>query len=111
LNIYDQQIAQGRMLMQFRQFKEKELKALQDIGAALKIASSPYVALSWGKQSSILMHQVFRVNTTIPGVFWVGPESDIIANFSEVARQFQEKWNIIYLEQFCEHDFKNTAKS
>jgi len=110
MNIYDKQIMQGKMLAQMPQFKEKETKALRDIEQALKISSTPYVALSWGKQSGVLMHLVFRVDPTVPGVFWRGPESDLIANFSEVAKQFQEKWKIKYIEQFCEHDFKNTAR-
>jgi 3'-phosphoadenosine 5'-phosphosulfate sulfotransferase (PAPS reductase)/FAD synthetase len=110
VNIYEKQLTEGLMLSKMPQFRLKVDKALKDIKIALSLSKNQYVALSWGKQSSVLMHLVFRVNQKIPGVFWRGPESDIIANFTEVSKQFINKWNIIYIEQYCEEDFKNTAR-
>jgi len=98
-NIYDQQLAAGRILALTPAWQRKEQKALNDITEMLRRSKSPYVALSWGKQSTCLMHMVFRVAPHIPGLFFREVESDIIANFNEIIAQFRDRWPIIYYEE------------
>lgn len=110
MNIFDQQIKEGRLWATLPQFKCKVLNAKRDIEAMLSLCPNSYVALSWGKQSSVLMHLVFSIVPNIVGVFWRGPESEIIANFNEVKEKFISKWPIKYCEEYCEQDFKKAAR-
>lgn len=110
MNLFDKQLKEGLFLSKMPQHKAKVTKALKDISFAISHTEKPYVALSWGKQSTVLMHLVFTLDTEIPGIFWKGPDSDIICNFNEIRDSFLNKWKIKYIEEYCEKDFKKTAK-
>lgn len=110
MGIFDNQLREGKMLAMLPAHKRKAEKAKADIIKMLELCQSPYVSLSWGKQSICLMHMVYTVNPNIEGVFWRGAETNIIADFDNVIKQFRAKWNINYQEQFCEYDFKNQAR-
>lgn len=110
-NIYDQQIAAGRILAMMPQWKRKEQKALDDIREMLRRCSRPYVSLSWGKQSTCLMHMVYRIAPSVDGWFFREVETDIIADFNSVIEQFLEKWPINYHEEMAYNaDIEGTAK-
>lgn len=108
--IYQQQINQGRILALLPDHKAKVKKAFADITHALSICNNPYVSLSWGKQSVVLMHLVYTVNPGIQAVFWRGEETNIINDFDDVIRQFIGKFPINYKEEFCKHSFKEQAR-
>ena len=98
-NIYDRQLAAGMTLAMTPRWQHKEKKAIADITVMLKRSRSPYVSLSWGKQSTCLMHMVYRVSPSIPGLFFREVESNIIANFDEVIADFTYSWPITYYEE------------
>lgn len=91
-------------------FADKVNKALDDIKHALTISHHPYVSLSWGKQSVVMMHLVWTVDKSIPAVFWRGEETSIINDFDEVIRQFCARYPLNYQEEFCQHSFKEQAR-
>lgn len=98
MGIYEQQLAQGKLLAMMPDHKRKVQKALADIQQMLGVCDAPYVSLSWGKQSICLMHLVYQVDQTIPGVFWREPETHIITDFDNVIEQFIERWAILYFD-------------
>ena len=91
-------------------FKFLENKAKQDIETLLKLTRKCYVSLSWGKQSTVLMHLVFSIDQNIPGVFWRGSETNILADYNDVIQTFLKKWKIKYSEEFCAANFKEQAR-
>lgn len=109
MGIYERQLAEGKLLAMMPDHKRKVQKALADIEQMLAACRSPYVSLSWGKQSICLMHLVYRVDQTIPGVFWRGPETHLIADFDDVMLEFCVAYPINYHEENCEYDFKKQA--
>lgn len=98
MGIYEQQLAQGRLLAMMPDHKRKVQKALADIRQMLAFCNAPYVSLSWGKQSICLMHLVYQIDQTVPGVFWREPETHIIADFDNVLEQFLSRWQITYFD-------------
>lgn len=110
MTIYEKQLAAGRMVAVLPPFAQKVTKALDDIRAMLTVAPTSYVALSWGKQSTVLAHLVFQVDATIPGVFWRGSETNIIADFNAVRDTFLTACPMPYQEEFCAVDFKTQAR-
>jgi 3'-phosphoadenosine 5'-phosphosulfate sulfotransferase (PAPS reductase)/FAD synthetase len=107
--IFEEQMKEGLILARMPEFQYKVIKAKNDIAVAMQRCTSPYVALSWGKQSIVLMHLVYSVSNQVPGVFWKGPESNIIADFDNVRDLFLSRFLIPYFELFCAEDFKKTA--
>jgi 3'-phosphoadenosine 5'-phosphosulfate sulfotransferase (PAPS reductase)/FAD synthetase len=110
MNLFETQLQEGRMVAGLPPFKRKVEKAQADIRAMLDRAPASYVALSWGKQSSVLAHLIYAINSTIPGVFWRGAETDIIADFNAVRDAFLTAWPMPYQEEFCDYDFKQQAR-
>ena len=110
MGIYDDQLRQGRLLALMPQYKKKVAKALEDIKQMLMLCKSPYVSLSWGKQSSTLMHMVYSLDSSVPALFFRGPDTNIIADFDKVMKQFQAKWPIIYFEIEREFSYKERAR-
>lgn len=110
MGIYEQQLAQGKLLAMMPDHKRKVQKALADIRQMLTVCDTPYVSLSWGKQSICLMHLVYQVDQTVLGVFWRGPETHLIADFDDVIPEFCITYPINYHEEFCETDFKTQAR-
>lgn len=110
MGLFETQIQEGRILSKLPQFRRKVENARSDIREMLYRAPAAYVALSWGKQSSVLAHLVYAINPTILGVFWRGAETDIIADFNTVRDTFLTAWPMPYIEEFCAYDFKRQAR-
>jgi 3'-phosphoadenosine 5'-phosphosulfate sulfotransferase (PAPS reductase)/FAD synthetase len=98
MGIFDNQLREGKMLALLPEHKKKVAKARADIEKMLELCQSPYVSLSWGKQSICLMHMVYTLAPNIPGLFFREPETHLIADFDNVIKQFCVKWNIIYFD-------------
>lgn len=98
MGIYERQLAEGRLLAMMPDHKRKVQKALVDIGQMLAVCQSPYVSLSWGKQSICLTHLVYQVDQTVPALFFREPETHLIADFDDVALEFCLAYSIIYFD-------------
>lgn len=79
------------------QFQRKVEQAKSTIREALAIAPA-YVACSWGKDSTVLLHLCQQVQSDIPAYFLGHSEQDLISNFSEIAFRYCEKFNPNYQE-------------
>lgn len=73
-------------------FKSKVDKAIAVIREALDIAPA-YVACSWGKDSVVMLHLCQQVMTDIPVMFAEGFFMDSYDNFSEVQRQYCDRFS------------------
>lgn len=98
MGIYERQLAEGKLLAMIPEHKGKVRKALADIGQMLSVCRSPYVALSWGKQSICLAHLVYQVDQTVPALFFREPETHLIADFDNVIKQFLSVYQINYFD-------------
>lgn len=98
MGIYEKQLVEGKLLAMMPDHKRKVQKSLTDIDQMLAVCNAPYVSLSWGKQSVCLMHMVYQIDQTVPGVFWREPETHIIADFDNVIEQFLSRWQINYFD-------------
>lgn len=77
-------------------FKRKVERSLAVIKEALAIGPA-YVAVSWGKDSVVMLHLCQQVQPDILAVFLGHSEQDLISNFSEVAELYCSKWSTNYL--------------
>jgi phosphoadenosine phosphosulfate reductase len=72
---------------QLPQFKLKVEKAKEVIAEALAIAPA-YVAVSWGKDSTGLLHLAQQVKSDIIAVSFTHREREMISNYSDVIEQY-----------------------
>jgi 3'-phosphoadenosine 5'-phosphosulfate sulfotransferase (PAPS reductase)/FAD synthetase len=76
---------------QLPQFKRKVEKARGVIAEALAIAEKPIVAVSWGKDSVVMLHLCQRLNPDIKAVFSAGYFMETYDNFLEVQARYLTK--------------------
>ncbi|MBP8055083.1 MAG: hypothetical protein KA314_04545 [Chloroflexi bacterium] len=98
MGIFENQLREGKMLALLPMHKRKVEQAKADIARMLESCQSPYVSLSWGKQSICLMHMVYSLAPDVPGLFFREPETHLIADFDSVIKQFCARWNIQYFD-------------
>lgn len=79
------------------QFKRKVAQTQKIIQDALKIAPA-YVACSWGKDSTVLVHLCQQVDPNVPVIFWTDPEQEILGNYSSVIQRYCQKFSPNYRE-------------
>lgn len=68
-------------------FQQRIKKAREDIAAALEFAPG-YVATSWGKDSTVLLHLTQSVRPDVPAVFFTSWEQEMLDNYEEVIRAY-----------------------
>jgi 3'-phosphoadenosine 5'-phosphosulfate sulfotransferase (PAPS reductase)/FAD synthetase len=92
-------------------FKRKVEKAKEIIREALAIAPS-YVAVSWGKDSVVMLHLVQSICPDILAVFLGHSEQDLITNFSGVQNsyltKFASNYKAIFLDRNQELEYSPT---
>jgi phosphoadenosine phosphosulfate reductase len=69
-------------------FKRRVAEALETIREALKVAR-PVVSISWGKDSTVLLHLCQQVQPDILAVSFTHPERELISNYAEVQTQYK----------------------
>lgn len=89
-------------------FKKKESEALDSLLQFFSITKKPYLALSWGKQSIIVAHMVYRIRPETPMLFLRSWESFHLHDFESVSRDFMQRWPINYVECFRDNVSWNT---
>jgi 3'-phosphoadenosine 5'-phosphosulfate sulfotransferase (PAPS reductase)/FAD synthetase len=98
MGIFENQLREGKILALLPEHKKKVAKAYADIEKMLALCRSPYVSLSWGKQSICLMHMVYGIAPDVPGLFFREHETHLIADFDDVIKRFRARWHIIYFD-------------
>jgi predicted phosphoadenosine phosphosulfate sulfurtransferase len=98
---------------QLKPYKALVAKTERFIRWALARVANPYVACSFGKDSSVMLHLVLNQKPDIPVVFASHPETRILDNYDKVIRYWIES-EINYHEIFCDgglvkvkHDQRN----
>ncbi len=84
-------------------FRRKVEQAKATICEALAIAPA-YVACSWGKDSTVLLHLAQQVKPDVQAVFWTDPEQENFGNYNEVIRRYCDRFQPNYLEIDIEGD-------
>jgi len=85
----------GKELNQFKDmsFEEKEKKSLEIIEEALdKDIENPVISSSFGKDSTVLMHLVHRVDDSVPVV--MNDTGLMFPETKEHKRKLEKKWNL-----------------
>ena len=72
-------------------FKGRISKALKVIELGLEKGNS-YVAISWGKDSVVLLHLVQSIRADIKAIYHAHIERDLISNYSEVIDRYTAKF-------------------
>ncbi|MFM5982862.1 MAG: phosphoadenosine phosphosulfate reductase family protein [Sphaerospermopsis kisseleviana] len=79
------------------QFKKKVDQTKSIIKQALAIAPA-YVAVSWGKDSVVMLHLCQQIKPDIIAVNYGSPEQDIVDNYSEVINNYCQRFLTNYKE-------------
>lgn len=79
------------------QFKKKVDQAESIIKQALEIAPA-YVAVSWGKDSVVMLHLCQQIKPEIIAVNYGSPEQEIVDNYTEVITNYCQKFPTNYKE-------------
>jgi len=93
-----EQLLEGKLYSKTPYWGNTLAKAKSDVRAMLARTESPYLALSWGKQSIVMAHLVFSIEQKILCVHWTGPDAELIANFQKTSETFLSRWPLNYLE-------------
>jgi 3'-phosphoadenosine 5'-phosphosulfate sulfotransferase (PAPS reductase)/FAD synthetase len=88
------------------QFKKKVDQAKSIIKQALEIAPA-YVAVSWGKDSVVMLHLCQQVQPDIVAVNYGSPEQDIVDNYSEVINDYLHRFTTNYKELIGRPEWAN----
>jgi sulfate adenylyltransferase subunit 2 len=72
------------------------------IQKALTEVKNPYLACSFGKDSTVMLHLVLLQFPEIPIRFATHPETEILDNYREVIDWWKEKFDINLTEVFCD---------
>ena len=91
------------------QFKKKIQQALSTIEEALAIAPA-YVACSWGKDSTVLLHICQQVSPGILAFHYGSVESStgLVSNFPEVINSYRQKFKTNYQELIAKPEWAYT---
>lgn len=97
---YDQKVAM--LHAQMPEYKSLVRVTKRFVKEALHNVQSPYVACSFGKDSSVMLHIVRELQPDIPVRFAVHPETEILDDYRSVVNWWLEKYDINLTEVFCE---------
>jgi 3'-phosphoadenosine 5'-phosphosulfate sulfotransferase (PAPS reductase)/FAD synthetase len=94
MNIFDAQMAEGRLHRRLPMFAQRLSFAQDGIAAMLVAAPRLYVSISFGKQSLCLAHMVFHVAPETPMHFLASEETWHLYDYAAVIQQFRARWPI-----------------
>lgn len=94
MNIYEREMAEGRLFAKTNRYRTQQQFSLAGIEAMQKIAPRSYASISFGKQSVCLAHMLYHVDPTIPMFFLASWESFLLYNYEEVIEEFTRRFPI-----------------
>lgn len=94
MNVFDVQMAEGRVHRYLPSFDRKVAFAVHGIEAMLAAAPRVYVSISFGKQSLCLAHMVYQVEPRTPMHFLASEETWSLYNYADVIDAFVARWPI-----------------
>lgn len=94
----EQEIAIYEGLGKLPRFRAKVEKAKEVIKESLSLCDKAFVAVSWGKDSLVLLHLCQQVKPDILAVNYGSPEQEIVDNYREIITQYCERYNPHYKE-------------
>lgn len=74
-------------------FKRKVDKSLAVIREALKLGPA-YVAVSWGKDSVVMLHLCQQIKPDILAISFTHPEREMISNYADVIFQYKKQFGL-----------------
>lgn len=82
-----------------KSYQKKVADSKEIIKKAIALGN-PYVAVSWGKDSTVLLHLVQSIVPDVLAVYHAHVERDLISNYSEVIAQYcdNHKTNLMLIE-------------
>lgn len=94
LDVFEQQMAQGKLYAKLHLRQCKLQFALDGIEAMQELAPNSYASISFGKQSLCLAHMLYRIKPDLPMFFLASWESFVIHNYEEIIESFTSRWPI-----------------
>jgi len=90
-------------------FKYLINKTIGFIRWSLKQVKSPYVACSFGKDSSVMLDLILKIKEDIPIIWITFPETKYLNNYYEVVKEWKNRYRInlheIFIEIPADQDF------
>lgn len=99
MNKLESELKQGAIWAKMPPYKRLERDTLRSVEKMLSECPDSYVSNSWGKQSVVMAHLVWRVNSAVPNVHFTGDDAGLIADFSNVKRTFLARFSVTYIER------------
>lgn len=94
MNIFDQQMAEGRLHRRSDEYRRRLRFAREAIVAMLDTAPRSYVSISFGKQSTCVAHMVYAIAPKTPMHFLASTETWELYDYRHVIDEFTARWPI-----------------
>lgn len=90
-------------LNQYKQLVARTNRFIEDTVKILQAENmKPYLACSFGKDSSVMLHMVLQFMPQIPVRFATHPETNLLDNYQQVVDWWLMNYNINYTEIYCD---------
>jgi 3'-phosphoadenosine 5'-phosphosulfate sulfotransferase (PAPS reductase)/FAD synthetase len=112
--LIDKDMQIGEIWSRSFEYKKQVQVAYSSIRRFFSLCESPYLALSWGKQSICLAHMVYHIRPETPMVFLRSWESYYLHDFERVISEFTKRWTVNWIDHYCDnvswndYDWKKT---
>lgn len=93
-NPLERELFSGRMYARTNYHKARRKFAYEAIRAMLKLGERFHVSLSFGKQSLVVAHMLYRTAPEMPMLFLASSESWLMHDFADVIDRFLSRWPI-----------------
>lgn len=98
-------LREAELIVKTNEYQYRVRKTHEFIQQALERAPSPYVACSFGKDSSVMLHLTLVHSPDIPVRFATHPETNLLDDYERVVGWWVENHKINLEEVFCDGGF------
>lgn len=96
----DIELKAGLLWAKTTRYQDNERIAISSLKRFFSICETPYLALSWGKQSICLAHMIFYIRPQTKMVFLRSWESYMLHDYERVISEFTRKWPIDWVDYY-----------
>jgi 3'-phosphoadenosine 5'-phosphosulfate sulfotransferase (PAPS reductase)/FAD synthetase len=100
----------GEFYANTSQYKARKKQSIEMLETFFELCGTPYLALSWGKQSICIAHMVYQIRPQTPMVFTRSWESYLLHDFERVIANFTERYPVNWVDNYCDNVSWNTLK-